>query len=301
MVMPRFSIPSILRSTLLTALASLMPFATASASAQTTGAPAMAPSSADAPDYVPTLTFDVASVRESDLTQSNGVRVGVVSPPHSCKFTANNFPAKALLQAAYGFGTPISGGPDWLNERYFTIEAKCDHSVDDQLAKLTDDQARLEKQHMLQALLADRFHLKTHTEVKESSVYAIGIAKGGAKLHEVKTDTDDTSHPTPANAGVDVQAHGGAQGLEFVVHTANMRAIAGMLTSQIETPVVDHTGLLGYYDFTLQFGRPWSANNPDSWPDIFTAIQEQLGLKLESTKAALPTLIIDHMDLPTAN
>ena len=71
MVMPRFSIPSILRSTLLTALASLMPFATASASAQTTGAPAMAPSSADAPDYVPTLTFDVASVRESDLTQSN--------------------------------------------------------------------------------------------------------------------------------------------------------------------------------------------------------------------------------------
>jgi uncharacterized protein (TIGR03435 family) len=296
MIMPRFSFLYVLRNALLTALASLMPFAVASASAQT-GTPA----TADTPDYVPTLTFDVVSVRESDLNQNNGVRVGVISPPHSCKFSANNFPAKALLQAAYGFGSPVSGGPQWLNERYFTIEARCDHAVDDQLAKLTDDQARLEKQHMLQALLADRFHLKFHTEVKESSVYAITIAKGGPKLHEVKTDADDTSRPTPANAGVDVQAHGGAQGLEFVVHTASLKAIAGMLTSQVETPVVDHTGLPGYYDFTLQFGRPWSVNNPDSWPDIFTAIQEQLGLKLESTKASLPNLIIDHMDLPTAN
>jgi uncharacterized protein (TIGR03435 family) len=257
--------------------------------------------SATAPDYVPTLTFDVATVRESVPTQGNGVRVGVVNPPHSCKFTASNFPAKALLQAAYGFGTPISGGPDWLGDHYFTVEGRCDHSVDDQLAKLTDDQSRLEKQHMLQTLLVDRFHLKAHTETKESSVYAITIAKGGSKLHEAKVDADDPNHPTPANSGVDVQAHGGAQGLEFVVHAASMKAVAGMVTSQIETPVVDHTGLPGYYDFTLQFGRPWSANNPESWPDIYTAIQEQLGLKLESIKAAIPVLVIDHIELPSAN
>lgn len=259
------------------------------------------PASAMAPDYIPTLTFDVATVRESIPTQGNGVRVGVVNPPHSCRFTATNFPAKALLQAAYGFGTPVNGGPDWLGDHYFTVEARCDHSVDDQLAKLTDDQARLEKQHMLQVLLTDRFHLKAHTENKESSVYAITIAKGGPKLHETKVDADDPNRPTPANSGVDVQAHGGAQGLEFVVHAASMKAVAGVVTSQLETPVVDHTGLSGYYDFTLRFGRPWSANNPDSWPDIFTAIQEQLGLKLESTKASIPVLVIDHIDMPSAN
>jgi uncharacterized protein (TIGR03435 family) len=247
------------------------------------------------------LTFDVASVRESIPTQGNGVRVGVISPPHSCKFTATNFPAKALLQAAYGFGTPVIGGPDWLNDHYFTVEAKCDHSVDEQLAKLTDDQATLEKRHMLQALLADRFNLKGHTEVKETSVYSITIAKGGPKLHEVKVDADDPNHVTPANSGVDVQAHGGAQGLEFVVHAASMKAVAGMITSQVETPVVDHSGLPGYYDFTLQFGRPWSSNNPESWPDIVTATQEQLGLKLESIKAPIEVFVIDHMEMPTQN
>lgn len=258
------------------------------------------PASALAPDYVPTMTFDVATVRESDVAQRNGVRVGVVSPPHSCKFSASNFPAKALLQAAFGFGTPVLGGPDWVGDHFFTIEGKCDHSVDEQLAKLTDDQARLEKQHMLQALLADRFHLKAHVENKESSVYAITIAKGGSKLHETKVD-DDPTHPSLANSGVDVQAHGGAQGLEFVAHAASMKAIAAMITSQIETPIVDHSGLSGYYDFTLQFGRPWSANNPDSWPDVFTAVQEQLGLKLESTKAVIPVIVIDHIEMPSAN
>lgn len=288
MVMPRFSLMSLLRTSALAAY----PFA--AACGQTPAAPA-------APDYVPTLTFDVASVRESAPNQGNTVRVGAISPPHSCKFTATNFPAKALLQAAYGFGTPVIGGPGWLNDHYFTVEAKCDHSVDEQMAKLTDDQSTLEKRHMLQVLLADRFHLKGHTEVKEMSVYSITIAKGGSKLHEVKADADDPNHPTPANTGVDVQAHGGAQGLEFVVHTASMKAIASVLTSQVETPVVDHSGLSGYYDFTLQFGRPWSANNPESWPDIFTAVQEQLGLKLESTKTPIDVFVIDHMEMPSEN
>jgi uncharacterized protein (TIGR03435 family) len=259
------------------------------------------PASATAPDYVPTMTFDVATVRESAPNQGNGVRVGVVSPPHSCKFSATNFPAKALLQFAFGYGTPVLGGPDWLNDHYFTVEGRCDHSADDQLAKLTDDQARLEKQHMMQAFLADRFHLKAHPENKESSVYRMTIAKGGSKLHETKVDSDDPSHPTPANTGVDVQAHGGAQGLQFVVHAGSMKSLAAMITTQTETPIVDNTGLTGYYDFTFQFGRPWSANNPDGWPDIFTAVQEQLGIKLDSTKTVIPVLVIDHMELPSAN
>ena len=271
--------------------------------AQTAAPPAAAPStSATDTDYVPTLTFDVASIRETNGVQNSGIRVGVSSPPHTSKFTATNFTARSLIQTAYGFATPISTGPDWMNDVYYNVEAKSDPSVDAQLAKLTDDQASAEKRHMLQVLLADRFHLQVHLETKECSVYAMTIAKGGSKLQQVKAaDSDGPGQPTPAAAGVDVQAHGSGQGLEFVVRSASMRAVVGMLASQVEAPVLDRTGLSGYYDFTLQFGRPWSANNPDSWPDIFTAIQEQLGLKLDRTRADVPNIIIDHIEKPTEN
>lgn len=252
-------------------------------------------------DYVPTLTFDVASIRPTDGVQNSGLRVGVSTPPHTSKFTATNFTAKMLLQAAYGFDTPISTGPDWMSDVYYNVEAKSDPSVDARLAKLTDDQAKAEKMHMLQTLLADRFHLQTHLETKESSVYAMTIAKGGAKLQQVKTDIDDPNQAAPSSKGVDVQAHGSGQGLEFIVHSASMRAVVGMLASQVEAPVLDRTGLSGYYDFTLQFGRDWSASNPESWPSIFTALPEQLGLRLDSTKASIPNLIIDHIEKPSAN
>jgi uncharacterized protein (TIGR03435 family) len=266
-----------------------------------TAAPAAAPTaaaSAQPPDYVPTLTFDVASIRETNGVVSGGLKVGVVSPPHTSKFTATNFTINTLLQVAYGFGTPISGGPEWIHQRYFNVEAKSDPSVDAQLATLTDDQAKLEKQHMLQALLIERCHLKFHLETKEFSVFALSVAKGGSKLQPIKADPDQ---PNAASRGVDVQAHGSGQGLEFVVHTASMRSMVGLLSSQVEAPVLDRTGLLDYYNFTLQFGRDWSSSNPDSWPDIYTAIQEQLGLKLESTRAPVEVLVIDHIDLPSEN
>jgi uncharacterized protein (TIGR03435 family) len=259
-----------------------------------------APAAADT-DYVPTLTFDVASIHEVNRDQNGGVRVSVSSPPHTSKFTATTFTTKMLLQSAYGWGVPIATGPDWMSQTYFNIEAKSDPSVDAQMAKLTDDQAKLEKMHMLQALLADRFRLKSHLETKESSVYALTLAKSGTKLHQVKVDADDPDRPTPANQGVDVQAHGSSQGLEFVVHSASMRAITALLSSQVEAPVLDRTGLTGYFDFTLQIGREWSAGDSESWPSIFTALQEQLGLKLEPAKAAVPNLIIDHIEKPSAN
>jgi uncharacterized protein (TIGR03435 family) len=288
------------RLALLASLVTLIAFFAPAARAQTAAPPAAA-STADAPDYVPTLTFDIASIRPTDGVQNSGLRVGVSSPPHTSKFTATNFTAKSLIQAAYGFDKPISTGPDWISEIYYNVEAKSDPSIDAKLARLTDDQAKAEKMHMLQALLADRFHLKVHTETKESSVYAMTIAKSGSKLQQVKTDADDPNQPTPSSKGVDVQAHGGAQGLEFDVKSASMRAVVGMLASQVEAPVVDRTGLPGYYDFTLQFGRPWSASNPESWPDIFTAVQEQLGLKLDRTKADVPNIIIYHIEATTEN
>ena len=78
-----------------------------------------------------------------------------------------------------------------------------------------------------------------------------------------------------------------------------MRAITGALSSMVEAPVVDKTGLTGTYNYTLQFGRDWSAHDPDSWPSIFTAVQEQLGLKLEAVHESVPNLVVDHITKPT--
>jgi uncharacterized protein (TIGR03435 family) len=80
-----------------------------------------------------------------------------------------------------------------------------------------------------------------------------------------------------------------------------MRAICGALGAMVEAPVIDKTGLTGTYNYTLQFGRDWSTSDPDSWPSIFTAVQEQLGLKLEAAHEAVPNLVIDQITKPTEN
>jgi len=263
------------------------------ATATFTHAQAPAPATSD---YTPTLTFDIASIRETEGVNAGGLKVGVKSPAHSSVFEATNFSIKGLIQIAYGFDMPLSGGPDWLTDRYYNIQAKSDAAVDAQMAKLTDAQSRMEKQHMIKVLLAERFNFKSHTETKESSVFVLSVAKGGSKLQPVKVDPE---HP-PINSN-EVQSRGGAQGLQMDSTNYSLTAMAAMLSTMLEAPVVDRTGLTGFYGFSLQFGRDWSAGNPQSWPDIFTAVQEQLGLKLDRTRANVPVLIIDHIDKPTAN
>jgi uncharacterized protein (TIGR03435 family) len=125
------------------------------------------------------------------------------------------------------------------------------------------------------------------------------VAKGGVKMQAVPKppEGEAPAAPPPAN----VQAHGSQHGLEFVGSNASMRAIAGALSSMVEAPVVDKTGLTDTYNYTLQFGREWSANDPESWPSIFTAVQEQMGLKLEAEHEAVPNLVVDQITKPTEN
>jgi uncharacterized protein (TIGR03435 family) len=78
-------------------------------------------------------------------------------------------------------------------------------------------------------------------------------------------------------------------------------AITAALSSMVEAPVVDKTGLTGTYNYMLQFGREWSQRDPESWPSIFTAVQEQLGLKLEAVHESVPNLVVDHITKPTEN
>jgi uncharacterized protein (TIGR03435 family) len=253
------------------------------------------------PNYTPTLTFDVATIRLSPPPGPN-FHVSVSSPPHSSRFEATNLPIKTLLQIAYGFDAPIVGAPDWIGNTFYDIKARSDEAADAKLAKITDNEVRLEKRNAIRVLLAQRLNFKTHMETRNSSIYYLTVAKGGIKMQPVPPPpppADGSAPPPPPPA--DVQAHGSQHGLEFVGSNSSMRAITGPLSSMIEAPVIDKTGLTGTYNYTLQFGREWSASDPDSWPSIFTAVQEQLGLKLENVHESVPNVVVDNITKPTEN
>jgi uncharacterized protein (TIGR03435 family) len=253
------------------------------------------------PGYTPTLTFDIAVIRPSPPPDAN-FHVAVTSLPHSSRFEATNLPMKALIQIAYGFDAPVAGAPDWVANTLFDIRARSDEAADARLAKLTDNEVRLEKRNAIRVLLAERLGLKTHLETRNTMVYDLSVLKGGIKMQVVPTPPPppDGEAPPPRPAA-DVQAHATAQGLEFIGTHASMLAVCGALSSMVEAPVVDKTGLTATYNYTLQFGRPWSEQNPESWPSIFTAVQEQMGLKMESVHASVPNLVVDHITQPSEN
>jgi uncharacterized protein (TIGR03435 family) len=268
------------------------------------------PPSADPIAYTPTLTFDVTSIRETERG-AGPFNMGLTFPPHTGQFEASTVTLAVLTQIAFSSGPTfqIVGGPDWLHDRYFRVQGKCDHSVDDALAKLTDDQARLERLHMIQAMLADRFHLKAHWETRTSNVLNLVVAKGGLKMQPTKlpppdADRPDGSSSSAANPTTGVQARGSRQGVEIDVERFNARAISLLVNSQLNTPIIDKTGLpaISFYDFALQFSRDESGTpDPDAYPSLFTAIEEELGLKLESAKGPVDTLVIDHAEAPSEN
>lgn len=149
--------------------------------------------------YAPTLKFDVTSIRRCSPGLS---RNSFQSPLHSGSLAANGVWVAQLIGAAYGvdYRSQIFGGPDWVqavrsNDIRFNVQAKSDSTTDDRLAKLSDDLAKLEKEHMLQALLEDRFGLKAHFETREAPAYALTISKGGTKL--------ERANPIGPNAGIE--------------------------------------------------------------------------------------------------
>jgi uncharacterized protein (TIGR03435 family) len=220
------------------------------------------------------------------------------------RFIASNILLKNLIQyQAYGIPERrILGGPKWLDSERFDIEAKADSSIADQLRTLARDQRKLQTQVMFQQLLADRFKLTIHWETRELPVYALVVTKNGLSLHESK-ETDGSSH-TSTSTG------------QFTGRGISMVEMALTLTQELSRElgrvVIDKTGISGRYDVTLRWtpdagtafinsGTEGTAPPPDSGPSIFTAIQEQLGLKLESTKGPVQVLVIDHVEMPSEN
>jgi uncharacterized protein (TIGR03435 family) len=265
-----------------------------------------APASADTrTGYLPTLTFDVASIRESP--PANSITVRFENPAHSSVIRFTNVRVMDLIVIAYGLGYySIAGGPDWARGTLYMIEARSDSSADEKLAHLSDENARLEKQHMLQVLVADRFQLKTHWIKKEGTNYALVQSKKGHKLSTslVPPSADEIArfgdHPVPPL----YQRGDGRLGYQFIAHGCSMKMLADMLTGQMDAPVADQTGLAATYDFTLQYNGTLpgtGSSDPAAWAPLITALPEQLGLRLEPVKGPVQILSIDHIEKPTAN
>lgn len=260
-----------------------------------------------AASYVPTLTFDVASIRQSAPADSYDVTE--YFPPHSSTLRVTNFDIQNLLFIAYGSDHyyQISGVPDSFFNAMFNIQARSDGSADEKLAKLSKEQSTLEQRHMLQVLLAERFHLKVHWETKEGNIYNL-VAKNASKLLNAKGESSNAAelkawgdHPIPPL----YQRGDSRSGFDFVAHGCSIEMIVNMLAMQFGRPVVDKTGLTGNYDFVLRYYGTRAGDrkddDPNPLPPLEQAIQDQLGLKLEQAKGPIPILVVDHVERPSEN
>lgn len=231
--------------------------------------------------------FEAASIKPS-APGGGGFRMQF-SP--GGRVMASGVTASILMQQAYGVREfQIQGAPGWMaSERYdITTVAEGGTQPDD-------------LRPMMQALLADRFKLAMHRETKELPVFALVAAKGGPKFHASASGGDgpENRHRMRMGRG------------QIELQRETMAFFANELARQLGRTVIDKTELTGEYDLKLDWTpdeaqpgpptseRPTSADAPD--PSIFTALQEQLGLKLESTKEPVEILTIDRVEKPTEN
>jgi uncharacterized protein (TIGR03435 family) len=220
-----------------------------------------------------------------------------------------------LLESAYAeidpssslFGlrdNQIVGAPNWATTHLYAIEGKIDPPAAVELGKLSPIQQNLARAHMLQAMLADRFKLEAHPENREGPVYYLVIAKNHPKLKQAPPgETYPKGRFGEDRAGLVVMAPPDPGATKRLGLGAPIERLTATLSLWLHCPVIDKTGLTGKYDFQLQ----WTANEgaetgPEAnWPSLFTAIQEQLGLKLESGKGPVPFLVIDHVEKASGN
>jgi uncharacterized protein (TIGR03435 family) len=240
------------------------------------------------------------------------------------RFTATNISLKALIHFAYGVQDfQISGGPAWLESDKYDVEAKAEGSSEGDMRSMSEEQRQLEldkRKLMMQALLAERFRLVLHKESKEAPIYALVVAKNGPKLKEATAE--ELAPPNlkdmpdrPDRKGL-LRGEGMRMGRgEVSGQAVKLGFLADVLSNQPELgrTVLDKTGLTGTYDFTLK----WTPEEPPgamfkgpgdappaadaNGPSLFTALEEQLGLKLESQKGPVDLLVIDHAEKASEN
>jgi uncharacterized protein (TIGR03435 family) len=226
-----------------------------------------------------TISFDVVSIRPSDPKNT-----GFAVRPDPNNFTMTGASLKLLIEYAYDLhGFQIEGGPTWMTSSRFDIVAKTETTSAPTQSQDLEATLKLVRTR-LQALLADRFQLRARKGTMEMPVYGLVVSKGGPKLEASTTNTGFST----------------GRG-QFVCSGSSMDDLASLLSGSMDRMVIDQTKLTGSYKFTLKW-TPDDSPNPDTdLPGLFTAIQEQLGLKLIPTKGAVEMLIINHVERPSEN
>jgi uncharacterized protein (TIGR03435 family) len=237
--------------------------------------PRMAPMAADA-----NPAFEVASIKPS-RPEERGPRYDF----QHRRFSVIHASLSDLLKFSYGLQqSQIAKAEDWVNSESYDISAEPDGEGEPSIKQW---------ESMVKKLMADRFQLRFHFEQREQTVYVLTVAKTGPKLTRSQSDPS-------ASTGLGFGPPG-----NFGATNATMADIAGALGQGVlSRPVVDQTELTGRFDLRLAWtpaGPSPATEKPDAPPDIFTAIQENLGLKLVSTKAPVDVLVIDHVERPSAN
>lgn len=256
-------------------------------------------SAQSAPSTVTSPSFEVASVKP-DHSDSGTAFLQTFYPIVSPHVTATNVTVKWLLTLGYGVKDfQLSGTPAWVNLERFDISANIDETQFEQLEKLSRDDQLHPVQLLVQSLLADRFKLKVTRETKELPIMALAAGKNASKLAQFAV-RQPSSKPTDL-----ISTGFGSNGLRIVkgVETS-MHNLAGTLGAMLQQQIVDQTGISGYYTFALTWTDAVQADPnaaSDSGPSLQTALEDQLGLKLESTKGPVDTIVIDHIEEPSPN
>jgi uncharacterized protein (TIGR03435 family) len=255
-------------------------------------------------------SFEVATVRPS-RTDATGTNYHL----STSRFQAENAPLTVLIRFAYDIKSDdqLPKDPSWIASERFDVDAKVEDAEAEAMGKLAPDKKFEQFRLMVQSLLEDRFKLKVSTQMRELPVYALVVAKGGPKLTPLNLPPETAARRMPTIAG-------GSRG-ELQAGACSMEMFSRWLSgnNDIENRVViDATGLTGVYDFTLSWtperlhaaqvnaanagqGSASDSVVDTTKPSIFTALQEQLGLKLESQKAPVEVLVIDHVEQPSPN
>jgi uncharacterized protein (TIGR03435 family) len=238
-------------------------------------------------DTASRLEFEVASIK---LAQGNSPGGGIKPLPGGQTYIATNVPVKLMIKLMFHLcDSQISGGPGWLDTDLYDVDAKADQpeSID-------------ELHIMFQNLLIDRFKLRYHEETRMLPAYELLVDKSGEKLRV---------NNSPEHFDIPIQPTG--FGKMQATH-CSMSYFTWILSQILRRPVVDETKLGGYYDFKLNW-NPYMLRNMNNdaapgrrlpvatGPDIFTAVREQLGLKLESQKAPVQVMVIDYVERPSPN
>jgi uncharacterized protein (TIGR03435 family) len=269
-----------IRNTLLTIVVALA--AVRSDAQQAVAIPCHAPAS---------VAFDVASIKPSDRPSGSS---SIRTQPDS--ITAGGTVFSMIRFACDLRDFQITGGPGWLRSSTWEIAAKLDQPPADWASLSNEVRGSIQRQRF-QALLAQRFNFKWHFETKEMPVYNLVLSKNGSKLKSTPSDAViKGSMSSNGNRGKQViEAKGVA-----------MNIVAASLGQSIGRTVIDKTGLTGIYDFTLNYtsdnnDATASSDDSASGPTIFTALEEQLGLKLEAAKGPVQVLVVDSIEKPSDN